>query len=355
MATGNVVLLAAWGAPRDLQAFLAVAVALRRRGLRPILAVPEEHGEPAGAPADIGMLTLPADPRLAHERLAPLQPALVVAHPAALAARALAETKEVPWLAMWLEPPQPPSWWQRLWPGVRDPMCRLRRELGIATGREPSQVLALFPEWFAPAAGLPYPAGTCGFAFHDRPQAMPGDLMDFLDAGAAPIVFTIGGATADDDFFRVSMAAAERLGRRAVLLMGAGATLGTPPSASIGVFASAPFEAVMPRAAVVVHQGGIGITAQALRAGKPMLVVPAHPTQRENARRCVALGVARATDRSFFTPARVAAALAGLLSDSVMRQAAADIGRRTAGENGAACAADRIAHILLAEGLRASG
>lgn len=354
MAAGNVVLLAAWGPRRDLQALLAVAGALQRRGLRPILALPEEQGDPCSA-SGLTSLNLPLDPQLAYERLASLQPALVVAHPAALAARALAEAQGVPWLAMLLEPPQPPAWWHRLMPGARDPMRRLPRQLGIAAGREPNEVLALFPEWFAPVSGLAQPARACGFAFHDRPRAMPAEVMDFLDAGAAPIVFTIDTTTADDNFLRVSMAAAEKLGRRAALLVGVGARLGTPPSASIGVFASAPFEAVLPRAAAIVHRGGIGITAQTLRAGKPMLVVPGRPAQHDNARRCVSLGVARVINRAAFTPARVAAALADMLSDSLMRQTAAELGRRAARENGAARAADSIAHILLARDWRASG
>jgi UDP:flavonoid glycosyltransferase YjiC (YdhE family) len=42
----------------------------------------------------------------------------------------------------------------------------------------------------------------------------------------------------------------------------------------IGVFDYAPPSIVMPRAGVIVHLGGIGTTAQALRAGRPMLVVP---------------------------------------------------------------------------------
>ena len=48
-----------------------------------------------------------------------------------------------------------------------------------------------------------------------------------------------------------------------------------------------------PRAAAIVHQGGAGTLAQALRAGRPMLVVPHAHDQPDNAFRVVRLGVAR--------------------------------------------------------------
>jgi spore coat polysaccharide biosynthesis predicted glycosyltransferase SpsG len=47
----------------------------------------------------------------------------------------------------------------------------------------------------------------------------------------------------------------------------------------------------MPRASVVVHQGGIGTTAEALRSGRPMLVVPFAHDQYDNAERVRRLGV----------------------------------------------------------------
>jgi hypothetical protein len=63
--------------------------------------------------------------------------------------------------------------------------------------------------------------------------------------------------------------AVARLNRRAVLLIGKN----TPPAnlpANIAAFDYAPFSEVLPRAACVVHQGGVGTTAQVLRAGVPL-------------------------------------------------------------------------------------
>ena len=55
----------------------------------------------------------------------------------------------------------------------------------------------------------------------------------------------------------------------------------------------APHAALFPRAALVVHHGGIGTLGQALRAGRPMLVVPWSHDQPDNASRVARLGVGR--------------------------------------------------------------
>ena len=60
----------------------------------------------------------------------------------------------------------------------------------------------------------------------------------------------------------------------------------------------APYTALFPRAAAIVHQGGVGTTAQCLRAGRPMIIMPYSHDQPDNARRMSRLGVARVIQRS---------------------------------------------------------
>ena len=77
------------------------------------------------------------------------------------------------------------------------------------------------------------------------------------------------------------------LGRRAVLLVGTELknSLPDPLPAGVAAFDYAPFSELFPRAAAIVHQGGVGTTAQAMRAGRPMLVVPFSHDQPDNAER----------------------------------------------------------------------
>jgi rhamnosyltransferase subunit B len=185
---------------------------------------------------------------------------------------------------------------------------RLRAELGLPPGghpvfegqHSPTLVLALFSPVFAQKQP-DYPPQTLvtGFPFHDAGQQRPvsPELRRFLEAGEPPLVFTLGSSAVwiADDFYQVSAEAAQRLGRRALLLAGEGAAALRARGLrdTIGAFDYAPHSQVMPHASVNVHQGGVGTTGQALRAGRPMLVVPFGQDQPDNARRCVRLGVAR--------------------------------------------------------------
>jgi UDP:flavonoid glycosyltransferase YjiC (YdhE family) len=102
----------------------------------------------------------------------------------------------------------------------------------------------------------------------------------------------------------------------------------------------------MPRACAVVHQGGVGTTAQALRSGRPMLVVPFSHDQPDNARRCVRRGVARTLPRRELGADSLTRELAALLADPAVARCAAEVGARVRSEDGAGAAADAIESAL---------
>jgi UDP:flavonoid glycosyltransferase YjiC (YdhE family) len=173
----------------------------------------------------------------------------------------------------------------------------------------------------------------------------------FLDSGPAPVVFTLGSSAVmhPGTFFHESMEAAKRLGLRAVLLVGqlTNENLSKDLPDSIFVAEYAPFSELMPRAAVNVHQGGIGTTGQALRAGKPMIVVPWSHDQPDNAERLRRLGIARTINRSQYTGERVSKDLNSLLHDADFKQRAADLGRRVASDDGLQNACNAIQSVLV--------
>ena len=104
----------------------------------------------------------------------------------------------------------------------------------------------------------------------------------------------------------------------------------------------APYSELFSRAAAIVHQGGSGTTAQALAAGKPMIVVPWSHDQPDNARRVVGLGVARTIARHKYRVDRVEADLDALLSDSGYREKASRVSVELAREDGVAGACDSL-------------
>lgn len=151
-------------------------------------------------------------------------------------------------------------------------------------------------------------------------------------------------------FFAESLAAAELLGCRAVLLVGPDPRNRPVRSLPDRVFLAgyAPYSALLPRAAAVVHQGGIGTTAQTLRAGVPALVVPFAHDQPDNAARVRRLGVGRVLPRARYTAARTAKELAGLLDQkkTAYARCATELGALIRQENGAETAVDAIETLL---------
>jgi rhamnosyltransferase subunit B len=126
------------------------------------------------------------------------------------------------------------------------------------------------------------------------------------------------------------LSAARHLNRRAVFLIGrdtrnqlTSALPDTMISASY-----APFSAIFPRAAAIVHQGGIGTTGQALRAGKPMLIMPHAFDQPDNADRIKRLGVGLTVPRAKYSTKTAVKTLHRLLNDPSFSEKAAQMGRR---------------------------
>jgi UDP:flavonoid glycosyltransferase YjiC (YdhE family) len=116
--------------------------------------------------------------------------------------------------------------------------------------------------------------------------------------------------------------------------------------ASIHVTAYAPYSELLPKAAATVHQGGIGTTAQALRAGRPMLIVPWAHDQPDNAERARKLGLARVIPRSRYSRNRAARELKLLLDAKDYRVRAAQLAKKIASEDGVATACDAVEAVL---------
>jgi UDP:flavonoid glycosyltransferase YjiC (YdhE family) len=93
---------------------------------------------------------------------------------------------------------------------------------------------------------------------------------------------------------------------------------------------------------MVVHQGGVGTTAQCLRAGKPMLIMPYSHDQPDNARRMQRLKVARTIRRGSYTPFRVARKLKAMLEEPLFQHRAESVARQLSHEDGVRTACDAL-------------
>lgn len=316
---------------------------------------------------------------------------LVVGHPVTWGAAMVAERRGLPFVSTVLAPLSfwsvhdlpvfPPAPWIKplvdRWPGLAPTLMRavrrasrdwatpavnrLRARLGLRSVADPlfegqhspAKVLALFPRVLArPQPDWPANVTVTGALVHDAAHGttLAPELAAFLDAGDAPLVFTLGTSAVlvGARFYEESAAAARRLGRRAVLLVGRALAgpLARLAGGDVHVAAAAPHSLLLPRAAAVVHQCGIGTLSQALRAGRPQLCVPWAHDQPDNAWRASRLGVGRTLYPKRYTAGRAAAELRALLDVPSHATNATRVAADVRAERGAALAVEEIERVL---------
>jgi len=224
-------------------------------------------------------------------------------------------------------------------PGVR----RACRAVGIAPPKNafrdwwqsPDGGVCLWPEWFGPPQPEWGPRVTnVGFPLYDLADqiALAPALEAFLAAGPPPVLFTPGTAMAQGSaFFETALAACQRANMRAIFATKFPETL---PELSPEFFhvAYAPFSALLPRCAGIVHHGGIGTTSQALAAGVPQIIRPFSHDQPDNAARVRRLGVGECLWPDQFTAENLAATLSNLLADEALQQRCATLAGRLRGD-----------------------
>lgn len=313
---------------------------------------------------------------------------LIVSHALTYAAPVLAEKKGLKWLSVSLQPLMffsaydppvlaPAPWLaalRPLGPRVNGPLLRvlrlfsrswgepvraLRKELGLGPGRDPIfegqhspyGVLALYsPVFAAPQPDWPEHVTLCGFPFLD--EDLGGKPLDprlgaFLAAGEKPVAFTLGSTAVRvaGDFYARAAEAARLLKRRAVLLAGEGAGAYGTMSPDVLAIPSAPYHLLFPRCAAVVHSGGIGTTAQVLRAGVPQIVAPFAHDQYDNAARIERMGVGSRCKRTARAP-ELAATVSRLTDNDATKRRAAQAGAAIRAENGVKTACAAIESVL---------
>lgn len=243
-----------------------------------------------------------------------------------------------------------------------EPVRRLRADLGLPPGKDPIHegkfspelVLGMFSRVLAkPRPDWPPNTRITGQVFYEGAgddETLSSDLERFLASGPAPLVFTLGTSAvgAAGTFYRESLKAAQLLKVRAVLLVGKAPR--NRPSAplpeGIVAFDYAPFSKLFPWASAVVHQGGIGTTGQALRSGRPQLVVPFAHDQPDNAVRVEGLGVAEVLYPRRYSARHAAKRLRLLLREPRYARRARKAAERIQSENGVENACDAIEELL---------
>jgi len=302
------------------------------------------------------------------------EPVVMLAHPLALVGAALARARrpDLRIVAAWLAPSNlrsvhdpltigplriprwlPLAWrhwlWARVDAGLVDPVAMpdinaARARCGLAPAPHfvahlqdvPAAHLTLFPRWFAPTPpDWPRPLHEGVFALHDphAEAALPAALEQFLRDGSAPLILTPGsGNRQARRWLARAVRATQLLGRRAVLLTPHQEQVPTSLPPDMIWLPYVPLRTLLPRSAALVHHGGIGSTAEALRAGVPQVIVPLAYDQFDNAARVevLAAGAMVRGGAAGARPRALAAALRRVLHSEAIRAGCAHAAARCA-------------------------
>ena len=173
-------------------------------------------------------------------------------------------------------------------------------------------------------------------------------------SGDGPLVMIAPSTAYDGDrLLAPALAAAERLGVRAVVTAGAAKL---PSSLPANVMTTdARHSEVLPHVTAAVINGGHGTVVRALSAGVPLVVVPGHGDQQENAFRVERAGAGIQVRARRPTPDGIARALRRVITAPGYTAAAREIAAEAAGLDGPERAADLVEETFGAGETRRAG
>jgi sterol 3beta-glucosyltransferase len=189
-----------------------------------------------------------------------------------------------------------------------------------------------------------------GYLFDDDSDwQAPPDLLDFLAAGEKPLcigfcTMPIRKPTATT---QAILEAVRRTGKRAILLGGWAGLGANDVSDDVYILKYAPHNWLFPHVTAVVHHGGAGTAAEALRAEAPSVSVPFYLDQPFWGRRLYELGVATAPiPRKRLTAENLVMAITEVTTNHTLRANARALGVKIRAEDGLAEAVRRVEQFL---------
>jgi UDP:flavonoid glycosyltransferase YjiC (YdhE family) len=220
-----------------------------------------------------------------------------------------------------------------------------RKEIGFTPverimtrwGHSPQMVIGMFPEWYAaPKPDWPPITHLTGFPLFDEGEenTLAPEVESFLDQGEPPIIFMPGSLMQHaDSIFEMAVRSCQQLGIRAILLSRYSHQIPRLLPEGVRHFEYVPLEQILKRASALVHHGGIGTCAQALKAGVPQLIHPMAYDQFDNAWRLQQLGVGDSLVPSCMQVENLVDKLGMLTQSSDVRTRCQDVAARFEGKN----------------------
>jgi sterol 3beta-glucosyltransferase len=191
-----------------------------------------------------------------------------------------------------------------------------------------------------------------GYWFLDEPENWqpPEDLNAFLNAGSPPVYIGFGSMVDKDPehITKIAIDALRLSGQRGILSAGWNGIGGGKLPKTVFRVGSIPHSWLFKRMAVIVHHGGAGTTAAALRSGVPQIITPFLFDQPFWGKRVLELGVGpKSIPYSKLTPKKLAELISITISDKEIKTKAKSLGETISSENGVQNAVDIIQRYLV--------
>lgn len=163
------------------------------------------------------------------------------------------------------------------------------------------------------------------------------ELVDFLDAGSAPVYIGFGSMSPYHPIETVEMVeqALTQIGQRGILLVDPSAFSAQKRSDILYLTHGTAHNWLFPRVQAIVHHGGAGTTAAGLRAGIPTIIVPFISDQWFWGYQVAHAGAGpRPISRKRLTAKKLAEKLDAVIHDQEMKRKARELGIKLSSENG---------------------
>jgi len=214
---------------------------------------------------------------------------------------------------------------------------RLQCPLKFQTESSALLQIGFFPEWFGMRAkDWPENIKLVGFPLQNRASSNSRNEFDsFIEKQGAPLIFTSGTGVKDvEELFTEGRKICEQLQVPGLFVGGSIGVEVLQGAASCMHMDYIDFEHALSKALAIIHHGGMGTTAQAIKAGIPQLIRPIKYDQPDNADRIYKLGLGTYVMPERFNSEQVVPMMRAMLEKSntskALRHYAADVNKSSA-------------------------
>ena len=206
---------------------------------------------------------------------------------------------------------------------------------------------AYSPEIIPHPTDWPDSVHITGYLFlnHELDWQPSAELTDFLDHGDPPVYIGFGSMSGRDpeSLANLIFDVLSQTGQRGLLATGWGGVRPENTPDNVFILDSAPHSWLFPRMSVLIHHGGAGTTAEGLRSGVPMVIVPFSFDQPFWGERIRSLGLGSAPiSLKRLTSDRLIKAIQTVINEPAIKERSRTMGEIIRAENGVRNAVDRI-------------